>query len=193
MNPAGYTIKEIQEGKMEAFKWFFESFHPSLLLFAKRYLDESEPAPDIVQDAFINFWNKRKEIFSLDHARSYLYLYVKSKSLNFIRDKKHVTFPRLEMLDSFEYYKEALIIEEANEIIYQAIYKLSPQGKEVIELSLDGLKNEEIAQKLGITINTVKTIKQRAFKFLRKELKENVFALFLILEGQHKSIVRFSN
>jgi RNA polymerase sigma-70 factor (ECF subfamily) len=104
-----------------------------------------------------------------------------------------VTFPRLEMLESSDYYKEALIIEETNEIIYQAICKLSPQGKEVIELSLDGLKNEEIARELGISINTVKTIKQRAFKFLRKELKENVFALFLILKGQKLNSSKFSS
>ena len=48
-----------------------------------------------------------------------------------------------------------------------------------MELSILGLSGPEIAEKLGITIHTVKTQKNRSFKYLREKLKDSVL-LFLI-------------
>lgn len=180
MNSEQNIIYKIQNGDKEAFKIFFDGFYPTLCMFSKRYLIQEDAADDIVQEAFIYIWNKRKEIQSINHARSYLYRYVKNRSLNFIRDKKTLGMIDCEIIDSDLWYSKSIIVEETYEIIYNAINKLSPQGREVIEFSLDGLKNQEIADKLKISINSVKTIKLRAFKFLRKELKAYFITLFML-------------
>jgi RNA polymerase sigma-70 factor (ECF subfamily) len=106
---------------------------------------------------------------------------VKNRCLNYLRDSERRKILNFEQLDSEIFFRDNLIEEETYQIIYEAIKTLPSQGQKVIEFSLDGLKIQEIAEKLNISINTVKTIKSRAYKALREELKDNIFTLFMLL------------
>jgi RNA polymerase sigma-70 factor (ECF subfamily) len=166
-----------------AFKTFFLDFYPSLCLFVNKYLNDKEASNDIVQDAFLYIWNKRDEIISVDSAKAYLYKHVKNRSLNYLRDQKNKKKHNLVNVESEYFFRDNLVEEETYQILYKALNNLPPQGQRVIELSLDGFKNQEIADKLEISINTVKTIKLRAFQSLRSELKINVFSFFFMNKG----------
>ncbi len=174
------SIKIVQKGDRKAFKDLFESFYPSLCLFANKYLNDQEASQDIAQDAFLYLWNKNADFDSKNSAQSYLYRYVRDKSLNYLRDKKLRHQVELEKIGSEIFFRDNLVEEETYQIIFNAIRTLSPQAQQVIELSLDGLKNQEIADELKISINSVKTVKARAFGALRVELKDNIFILFLL-------------
>lgn len=163
------------------FKQFFEEHYPSLCIFANNYLHDSVVSADIVQEAFIYVWNKREYIRNAQAAKSYLYKYIKNHCLNFLRDSKRHQEILKDHMNSEEFYMDNIMEQETYEIIYQAIRDLSSQNKQVIELSMDGLSNKEIAEKLHITLNTVKTIKKRAFKVLRTVLKPNLFVLICII------------
>lgn len=172
-----FNIKGWKDG---SFKKFFESFYPSLSLFANKYTRNHEISLDIAQEAFVYLWNKKEDIHSIDSAKSYLFKYVKNRSLNYLRDQEKHKSISFEQLDSEIFFRDNLIEEETYQMINMAIKNLTPQGQKVIELSLDGLKNQEIANELNISINTVKTIKLRAFKCMREDLKENIFVLFML-------------
>lgn len=159
------------------FKRFFEEQYPSFCIFANNYLQDKAVSADIVQEAFVYVWNKREYIRDTAAARSYLYKYIKNHCLNFLRDSKRRQEIMKENIESQEFYRDNLVERETYEIIYHAIKDLSHQNQHVIELSLDGLSNKEIAEELNITVNTVKTIKQRAFKALRRVLEPSLFAL----------------
>jgi RNA polymerase sigma-70 factor (ECF subfamily) len=175
-------ILDFKSWKKDSFKAFFENFYPSLCLFANKYINDREASSDVVQEAFLYLWNRKDDVDSINSAKTYLFKYVKNRSLNYLRDherrRKNLNFQEL---DSEIFYRDNLIEEETYRIIYDAIKNLPPQGQKVIELSLDGLKNQEIADELSISINTVKTIKLRAFKAMREELKDNIFILFMHL------------
>lgn len=162
------------------FKDFFEEQYPSLCVFANNYLQDKAASADIVQEAFVYVWSKREYILDAPAAKSYLYKFIKNHCLNFLRDSKRHQKILKEKLESQEFYRDNLIEREAYEIIYHAIKDLSSQNQQVIELSLDGLTNKEIAEQLEVTVNTVKTIKQRAFKALRKVLTPSLFALLCV-------------
>ncbi len=170
----------LKKGDLIGFKFFFKSFYPSLCLFANKYLKDKDVSLDVVQDAFLYLWNKDADFHSVNAAKSYLYQYVKNRSLNFLRDNELRKKIDLKNMESEIFFKDNLVEEETYQIIFDAIRTLPPQGQRVIELSLDGLKNQEIADQLGISINTVKTIKLRAFAALRIELKDNIFLLFVL-------------
>jgi RNA polymerase sigma-70 factor (ECF subfamily) len=178
--------KTIQKGDAIAFKQLFESFYPSLCLFANKYLNDHEVSQDVAQDAFLYLWNKNADFNSKNSAQSYLYRYVRDRSLNYLRNKKLRHQIELEKMGSEFFFRDNLIEEETYHIIYNAIRTLSPQMQQVIELSLDGLKNQEIADQLNISINSVKTVKARAFTALRVELKENIFILFMLIKYMQK-------
>ena len=173
--------KIIQKGDEIAFKQLFGSFYPSLCLFANKYLNDEEVSQDIAQDAFLYLWNKNADFNSKSSAQSYLYRYVRDRSLNYLRNRKLRHQIELKKMESEFSFRDNLIEEETYNIIYSAIRTLSPQMQQVIELSLDGLKNQEIADQLNISINSVKTVKARAFTALRGELKDNIFILFMLI------------
>lgn len=173
-------IDKLPKGDIDAFKIFFESFYPSLCLFANRYLNDEDASLDMAQDAFVFLWTRNLDFPSFDSAKSYLFKYVKNRSLNYLRDKQSRARLNLEIVAADTYFHEGVIEEETYSIIYRAILLLPPQSQKVMLLSLDGLKNAEIAQELGISINTVKTIKLRAFRVLKKNIHPGIFTLFVI-------------
>ena len=82
--------------------------------------------------------------------------------------------------DDTESALNAIIEEEVHREIIAAIDKLPPERRRVVELSMVGYSQEEIAEKLNISVNTVKTQKRKAYAFLREEL-QHLFVLFLML------------
>lgn len=176
-------IQRIKRGEVNAFKEFYLDFYPSLCIFANKYLEDEAASLDIVQEAFVYYWKKKNDFQTIDSVKAYLFKYIKNRSLNYLRDKKTRDRAVLEKMDSVLHYRDTLIETETYHLINKAISGLSPQGRRIIELSLDGLKNQDIADQLKISINTVKTIKLRAFKALRKELNDDLFNFFLMILG----------
>ncbi|NOY97309.1 MAG: RNA polymerase sigma-70 factor [Chlorobi bacterium] len=173
-------IEDIRKGDIKVFKKFFDGFYLTLCLFANKYLQDDDASLDIAQDAFIYFWNKKSDIYSIPSAKAYLFKYVKNRCLNYLRDKKIRDRAYYEELESEIYFKDTIIAQETYELIYKAIQELTPKGRQVIELSLDGMKNKDIAAYLDVSINTIKTIKQRAYSALRIKLGKDIFPLFMM-------------
>lgn len=79
-------------------------------------------------------------------------------------------------------FKSLIIEEEAIRALYAAIDRLPAQTSRVIRMSLKGLKNQAIAEELGISVNSVKTLKYNALHTLRKELQGSAWLLLFWLE-----------
>ena len=178
MNSDSKLTLDIKNRDVMAFKIFFESFYPSMCLFANKYLNDEEASRDIVQEAFIYIWIKQVELDSISSAKNYLAKYIKNRSLNYLRDSKKLDPLDLVNLETEIFFRDNVIENETYLIIDNAIHSLSPQSQRVIEMTLDGLRIKEIAGQLNISLNTVKTIKLRAFASLRNRLKKRIMALF---------------
>ena len=165
------------------FKNFFNDFFPSLVLFSKKYVNNNDTAIDISQEVFIKFWNHSVKIESLEQAKSYLYTMAKNNCLNFLKHKKveESYYQNQQTTLQDISFKDNIIEQESNSIIYKAIEQLSPQSKKIILLSLKGYKNKEIAEELNISIITVRTLKNRALSKLKKYLNEYFYNILLLL------------
>jgi RNA polymerase sigma-70 factor (ECF subfamily) len=128
---------------------------------------------DIVQDIFVKIWEGKININKTKSVKSFLYTIVKNECVDYIKFK-------IKEKDSLKYIAEltndlsfdkAMIEEEIHFQIHLAIKKLSIKSQEIIILTLGGMTNPEIAEELEISINTVKTIKKRAYKNLREEIR----------------------
>jgi len=181
MDKEKISISDINKGDLKAFRLFFESFYGTLCRITNKYLQDKDASVDIVQDAFIYFWEKRADIYTIRSAKFYLYKFVRNRSLNYLRDLKSRNNINFETQNHEVEFKDDLIEQETYQLIYKAIKQLPPQGRRVIELSMDGLSNKEVAEQLKISVNTVKTLKKRAYRVLHDDLEENIFILFLIL------------
>ena len=82
-------------------------------------------------------------------------------------------------LEDASCFANSVIDQEAQTLLYSAIEELPEKAKIVIEMSfMEGLKNVEIAEKLGLSDSSVKKYKASALDFLRKKLESSLF-LFL--------------
>lgn len=177
------NFRKMQSGDIRAFEQLFMSLYPGMCSIADHYLNDEVQSKDIAQEAFIKLWGKREEFKDIISVKSYLYTTVRNLSLNFIRDnRKSAEMPGVLPERAEAEFKSVIIEEEAIHSLYAAIDRLPAQTSRVIRMSLKGIKNQEIASELGISVNSVKTLKYNAVNTLRKELQGTVWLLLFWLE-----------
>jgi RNA polymerase sigma-70 factor (family 1) len=162
-------------GNKQEFKKVFDAFYPSLCAFASRFTGDAIISEDIVQEVFLSLW-ERSENFTNEYAiKSFLYTSVRNRCLNYLEHIKVMQKHRDLALYETDFSPETnhnIIEEETHRLIYHAINELPSQCRNILLLSMKGLKNHEIADELKISENTVKTQKKIAYKQLRVSLKD---------------------
>jgi RNA polymerase sigma-70 factor (ECF subfamily) len=175
------TILEFQNGDTISYRELFYMLYSSMCIYSKKFLDDNNNAEDITQEVFIELWHQKTKFESLNHIKAFLYLSIKNKCLNF---KKHLIvrekFSNKVLENHEEIFEEYVLEAELLQNINNAINDLPQQRKQIIILSMQGLKNNEIAEDLKISINTVKLQKKIAYKQLREKLTPSLFAIFLL-------------
>ena len=173
-------IEGFREGKSTALKLLFESFYPSVCIFTRKYVRDADMAEDIAQDAFIELWNRKRQFNDLKAIKGFLYTVARNKSLNHIKLHNIRQEILQKQLMGDEYFYELVQEEETYRLIHQSIDNLADQSRKIVLLSLEGFKNKEIAEQLGVSVNTIKTLKKNAYRELKEKLKDKVFVLFLL-------------
>lgn len=153
--------------------------------FAKEYVLSDEDAENIVQDVFLLLW-ERKDVLDIQISLlSYLFALVKNKCLDFIRHQAVVDEYKNDLslkLSALELLNYTLSSEEDIErIVVSAVDKLPERCKLIfLKSRVEGKKYKEIAEELGISVNTVENQMAIALKKLRTELKD-FLPLFIFL------------
>lgn len=159
--------------------------YESLVMYANRFLSSKDVCEDLAQDVFVNIWEKDLSFPDNISLKVYLYKSIRNKCYNAIKHNKvkdlyNANYLR-EIEDDNAFLKQVLE-EEIVRKLHGLIETLPKRKKEIIKLSLKGLKNKEISESLGIHLQTVKTLKSQAYSILREEFKElSAFIYFLIL------------
>jgi RNA polymerase sigma-70 factor (ECF subfamily) len=177
-------IVKIREGSVTGFRLLYDSLFPSLVLFTSRYVDDREAVADYIQEAMFAYWTRRSEFSEVINVKLFIYGALKNMSLNYNRDKKiHDRFIQISleeaisdpelMIQDDELTDQVVLEEEVYALLINAMQKLSGRQRDIMERSLAGEKNQEIADALGLSLNTVKTLKIRAFRHLRDRLRGN--------------------
>ena len=145
-------------------------------LYAARFMDTMEEAEEITQDVFVKFWEKCDSLAPDSSIKSYLYRSVHNSCLNALKHEKVRSAYRehiikfLESTTSEEYERDQDYLRER---ISTEIDKLPPRCSEIFKLSrYDGLKYQEIAAHLNISVKTVEVQMGKALRVLRETLKD---------------------
>ena len=175
-------IGDLQKRDEKAFRILFDEFYVALCLFAMRFMEDREAAADIVQEAFLKYWDRHADFDNYYKIKSFLYVVVRHACLNLLRTKQ----VKLEItediaMDSDEFFQDQVMEEEAYRVFYRAIEHLPPQMRNVIKYALEGLKNAEVAQKMGVSENAVHAYKKEAYKRLKDTMKEHYYLFEIIL------------
>lgn len=176
-------LKLIREGDPRAFEQVFRTYYVGLCRFAYGFLGNTEDAEETVQDTFFKFWSKRQEIDVALSLRSYLYGAVKNACLNRIKHLKvrgeyHKHVQEGESVSDFS--STSLEATELQLLIDGAVNELPPERRKIFLMSRNlGLKYQEIADQLGLSVKTVEAQMGKALKYLRQALREYLPIVFV--------------
>lgn len=177
-------LKGLKEGNRIVFEQIFREYYSLLCNYARRYTLDKSTAEEIVQDFFCRLWDKHSEIQINTGFSSYLRKSVINHCLNYLR-KLETERKFIEHGDKLEETHGTIDHDsntELGDMINKAILELPEKRREIFELSrYDGLKYQEIAEKLDISIKTVETQMARSLEFMRKYLKDFITVIVLIM------------
>jgi RNA polymerase sigma-70 factor (ECF subfamily) len=168
-----------------AFDLLFEKFYQPLCFFASRIVQDNFSAEDIVQDVFVKLWEKENIPDTLSSLRAYLYASVKNSCFNYL--DKNVVKLKYEQHLSNHLQDDSTILQtiiqaEVLRQIFDAVDTLPAQCRKIMRMTFeDGLKAQEIAKELGITVSTVNNQKMRGLSLLKNRLSDEGLTLSLLL------------
>lgn len=167
------TISDFKAGRLEA---FYSNVYPSLLTYAARILgsDYAFLAEDCVQECVYKMYERRSTFDKPSYFKSYAYALVHNSAVSYVRksrsQKDYVA--RQETIDAG--FQLTMIHQETLDLLYDAIESLPPHLHEIFEFSFEqGMKNEEMAAALNVSVSTVKRRRAQMMETLRNSLKDN--------------------
>mgnify|MGYP001630371661 CR=1 FL=1 len=173
-------VQEIRKNNHLAFAIAYDKYHKQMYALAYKYTRYSSAAEDIVQQAFLKLWENRSNLNPASGLGGYLFTISKNLTLNTLRSYNSQTSYTVPLL-SDDFFPDL----ERRDLMTQldkAIARLSPQKIIVCRLKIDeGLSNAEIAERLNISINTVKVLYHQAIQQLRKIIGSGYALLLLLL------------
>mgnify|MGYP001795280805 CR=1 FL=1 len=179
-------IKLLKKDDARALDQVFNRYWETLFRLAENVLLDENASKDIVQEIFINLWERRHQV-TIDNLRAYLTQAVKYQVATYLRRGKF-TDRHQEQLASLAFANQTEEIVHFNELeknILDLLTNLPERCREVFYLSrFQGLNNREIAEQLNISIRTVETQISKALKFLRIKLKPSLLSFVLFLLSQ---------
>ena len=186
-------VLRLIEGEEDAFCELYAAYKNRLIYFAMRFLKSREYAEDVFQDAFTIIWQGRRFInpdaFTIvwqgrrfinpDASFSaYLYTIVRNRILNQLRDLSYQDKLREQILSQAVNYtnetRDEIIANDLRQFISCALQQLTPRQREIFEMSREQqMSHREIAEVLGISVNTVQESISISLKTLRAYLEKN--------------------
>lgn len=183
-------ISLLKDGDERAYRHIYKHHYVVLCQFAESYLNDSFLAECIVQDIIFHIWEKRDTLEIHTSLRSYLMRAVRNRCLNYLElnsEKYEVSFSNLplETLDRTLFYNKSdnhplgrLLEKELESEIQKAIKAIPLDSRRVFKKSrFENKKNEEIADELGISVNTVKYHIKKSLSVMRRILNKYLIIL----------------
>lgn len=180
-------VLRLIDGDEDAFCELYASYKNRLIYFAMRFLKSREYAEDVFQDAFTVIWQGRRFINPDTSFSSYLYTIVRNRVLNQLRDLDNQDKLKEQILaqavDYTEDTKHRIMADDLRHLIACAMQQLTVRQREVFRMSREKqMSHQEIADALGISINTVQEHISTSLRVLRVYLeKHKVLEADLIL------------
>lgn len=184
-NNQNLLIEGLKNGDEIAYVHLIEQYHNRLCNYANSLIKDDLIAEDIVQNVFVQIWEKRKKLKHELSLESYLYKSVHNKFIDEYRkgkavmalEKKYMTALELAIDEKDEVQEQKILT-----ILFDAIHQLPPKCKQIFLMSKkEGLTNIEISQCLNLSKKTVENQITKAFRILRNKMGEKYETILMVI------------
>ncbi len=173
----------LQASNKLAYTEIYNRYAALVYSFTFRRTEVKQEAQDIVHEVFLFLWEKRDSLLINKGILPFMYTVVRNKILNRIKHQK----VSARYIDSFQHYLDLteenadhlLRFHELNELIEREVAALPVKMRQVFELSRKtGCSRKDIAEKMQVSEETVKSHMHHALKILKQKLGGLFFLLF---------------
>ena len=187
------TKIELQKGNPDTFKEVFRLLYPRLKGYCKLFIGNESEVEDIIQEAFIAFWENHEKIDSGKSIENFIFKITKNKCLNFLQKKKldksnldveQIGINQLQYLYQLDLAeKESKSLEEELIDSFKAAIEELPAKMKIvfIQCKIEGKKQKDVAAELGISIKMVEKHINGAKQQIRKKLLLQFPALSVLI------------
>lgn len=174
--------KDFKSGNLAAYSLIYRKYFFVLYNYGLKFCNDKELIKDCVQDLFIKIWNNRENLNDTTSVKYYLFTSLKNKLIDALKSpsqklKMSDDVMNLEITDDSDSESELFYFQK--ERVFRAMNKLSRHQQQVLQMKFyENQSNQEIAQELGITIQSVYNSVFKTLRSLRKQLE---IGLLLIL------------
>lgn len=177
----------LKKGDLIAFDSIYAMYSKRLYGFVFRYIKQKEDAESIIQEVFLKIWETKNQIDIYSSFDSFIFTVAYNTTISLIRKRinEQKYYDRLKLqqqITDTDQIIEEIHYREINAQIKSLIEQLTPRQNEIFRLSREeGLTHEEIAKKLGISVNTVKNHLVSALAFLKSNIDKDLIINFLFV------------
>lgn len=182
-----YTDQELaallKQGDSAALTEIHKRYYLALYAHAYKRFPYREEVRDLLQELFTYLWDHKEQLVMTTTLPGYLYAAVRNRILNQHRNQK-VRNSYATALQKFSEQAEPItdnLIREKElmALVEREIAALPAQMRLIFELSRnEELSHNEIAEKLNLSPQTVRTQVRNALRILRVKLGANIFLIF---------------
>ncbi len=178
-------LQALRSGDQAALESLFRSYYEALCNHANTLLNDIDESEEVVQQLFIQLWEKREAMEISTSIQAYLYRAIRNSCLNKIKHNKVRRLYTEEVTALARTSEPTSSISLQNELqdqIKQAIEGLPEQCRIIFKLSrFEELKYSEIAEQLGLSIKTVENQMGKALRVMREKLKDYLVILIMLI------------
>jgi RNA polymerase sigma-70 factor (family 1) len=170
-----FLVERLKSGDPDSFSFIFSTYFRDMVFFAYSFTHELNIAEDIVQDTFVKLWEDHEKLNVTVSLRSLLLKTIQNKCIDWHRHKKVLNNHSSFIINNFPLYDydtdNYVLRSELEGIIENAVATLPENIKETFEMNrYEGLKYQEIAVRLNVSVRTVEVRISKALDLLRKKL-----------------------
>ena len=171
-------LQQVSEGNESAYTLVFNHYSKQVFDAAMLYLKDTLAAREVVQEVFLKVWLKREAMPGIHDFKDYLFVLTR----NHIYDSFKKQAVRMKAYEYIHQHQQAAVNDtdhrlqdrQYEHLLHEAISSLPPERKKVYIARREGFSNEEISNRLNISIHTVKKQLQLAMQTMKSFVKRSI-------------------
>ena len=174
----------IKQDEKDAFRELYDRYSPRIFRFAQSYLKNNDDSEELVQNTFLKIWENREILNTEKNIKAFIFKIAVNTIYDFIRRKNieqaYVDYQKLNFSPDENYTWHSVIYEEMLQNLQELMKQMPEQQRAIFQLSkIDGLSNDEIAQKLNLSKRTVENHLYRAISYLKTNFQDKSIVMLL--------------
>lgn len=176
-------VFQIQQDSEYAFKQLYQIYYAKVVSFITGIIKERDIAKDLAQDIFINLWLNRKKLDISKNIQNYIFVASRNAAINYLKKELAFSHGTIEAIQedvrTSDTAEDNLFAKEISLLIEMVVSEMPKQRQLIYRLSKEqGLSNEEIASKLGISKRSVENQISMALKEIKRAI--SFYLIFLL-------------